>query len=90
MAAHRTKVWYNINITIGPNIEFAHSLINLFLLIYNSENGAEHNVYYMIPFYITYLAFVPLHAKFSITVYRIGLRYRYLNNIISRYASAGE
>lgn len=44
----------------------------------------------MIPFYILYTAFVPMHANFAVTIYRIGLRYRCLNNIISDYATAGE
>lgn len=37
-----------------------------------------------------YTAFVPLHAKFAMTIYRIGQRYRSLNNIISTYAAAGK
>lgn len=42
----------------------------------------------MIPFYITYTAIFPIHAKFSITIYRVGLRYRYLNRIIRDYTTA--
>lgn len=37
-----------------------------------------------------YTAFVPLHAKFAVTIYRIAQRYRSLNGIISTYAAAGK
>lgn len=56
------------------------------LLDYNFEE----NVYHLLPFYITYTAFVPLHAKFAVTVNRIGIRYRCLNDNIQRYVSKGE
>lgn len=48
------------------------------------------NVFSLIPFYCIYTAFVPLQAKFAVTIYRIGLRYRSLNRIISNYAISGE
>lgn len=48
------------------------------------------NVYSLIPFYFMYCAFVPLHAKFYVTIYRIGLRYRKLNRIIKNYGAFGE
>ena len=54
------------------------------------EHDFDWNVYNLIPFYVMYTAFVPLHAKFAVTIYRIGQRYRSLNGIISTYAAAGK
>lgn len=48
------------------------------------------NVYFLIPFYTMYTSFVPLHAKFATTIYRIGLRYRALNNIILARSGFGR
>lgn len=45
--------------------------------------------YYLIPFYMMYSSFVPLHAKFASTLYRVGLRYRSLNKIICSNSSVG-
>lgn len=56
---------------------------------FSTDCHAENNVYRLIPFYLTFTAFVPLHAKFSITIYRIALRYRCLNNIIRSFTLAG-
>lgn len=62
-------------------------IINIFRL---AEQNRTSNVCYFIPFYVLYTAFVPIHAQLSVTIYRIGLRYQTLNNIISDYAGAGE
>lgn len=37
-----------------------------------------------------YISFVPLHAMIASTTYRIGLRYRSLNNTMHSYASVGK
>lgn len=55
-----------------------------------TEHDFDSNVYYLIPFYVMYTAFVPLHAKFAVTIYRIGQRYRSLNGIISTFAATGK
>lgn len=52
------------------------------------EYSFDPIVYGMIPFYVMYHAFVPLHAKFAVPMFRIGLRYRSLNSIIGAYAVA--
>lgn len=44
----------------------------------------------MIPFYIMYASYVPIHGKLTTTIYRIGLRYRKLNDIICTYIAAGR
>lgn len=38
--------------------------------------------FHFIPLYIIHTSFVPLYGKFLTTIYRIGIRYRNLNNII--------
>lgn len=60
------------------------------LVLASAEYHFDPVVYCMIPFYVMYIAFVPLHAKFALAMYRIGLRYRSLNNIIDVYAAASE
>lgn len=59
-----------------------------FWLFFFKENSIDPTVYAMIPFYMMYHAFVPLHAKFAVPMFRIGLRYRSLNTIIGAYAAA--
>lgn len=49
-----------------------------------------NNNQFAIPFYILYAAFVPIHGKITTTIYRIGLRYRQLNDIICTYIAAGK
>lgn len=60
------------------------------LVLASAEYHFDPVVYCIIPFYVMYIAFVPLHAKFALAMYRIGLRYRSLNNIIGAYAAASE
>lgn len=58
------------------------------MVVFFKENSIDPTVYAMIPFYMMYHAFVPLHAKFAVPMFRIGLRYRSLNTIIGAYAAA--
>lgn len=61
-----------------------------FLLPLLLDPDFDSNVYNFIPFYCMYTAFIPLHGKFAVTIFRIGQRYRCLNSIILNYAAAGQ
>lgn len=61
--------------------------VNLFI---HAGHNFYVNVYSLLPFYCIHISFVPLHAKFGVTIYRIGQRYRLLNKFIRNYAAAGK
>lgn len=59
--------------------------------IFHQGRGLKSiRMYYTIPFYAMYTSFVPIHGKLTTTIYRIGIRYRKLNDIICTYIEAGR
>lgn len=70
-------------------VDFVVIVIVYFVLVL-AEKYFDPSVCCMIPFYLLYTSFVPMHAKFATTLYRIGLRYRCLNKVITAYAAPGE
>lgn len=86
---HNYKVFLvHKNILILRYFLFSLNFFSVFHFL--TDYNAESNVYRLIPFYLTFTAFVPLHAKFAITIYRIALRYRCLNNIIRSFTLVGS
>lgn len=77
-----SKCWYFFHIIqCAFNLSNVINLSNYFFSFYPAS--IVQNIYCFVPFYMMYVLFVTLHVKFAYPTYRIGLRYRILNNTLN-------
>lgn len=84
---------YFLRIICSSNKKKYSAILNKwieFLSVWHISVSIDQNIYCFAPFYVMYVFFLTLHTKFAYSTYRIGIRYRTLNNALRNSTAYGE